>query len=451
MLCTLLSVGVAVAVVSPDLQALFDSLALPNGFSIELFASGLNQPRAMDLSPNGTLFVGSLNNSVYAIRDGVTHVVATNLSAPNGVAFHAASGDLYIGTLDAVLVVKNVEANLSAVHVPTVANAHFFDAASVYPMADWHGLRYLRVRGDELFMTVGSPCNTPADPADANATCKCFWPGHGCSYPADKVDYLGSLLKFPLPGLNNITRVAHGIRNSVGVTWTPNGDLWFTDNGRDQWDLVVDGNDTMRGHSSRPPDELNVVRRNSTPDQHYGFPQCFGVDLIDHQFNSHNSCELFVGAVQPLGAHVASLGLRYYNGSMFPPTFANSLIIAEHGSWDADPPTGYRLSIVKLDADFKPVSYEPFVTGFLLTATGMDANAWARVADVQVLDDGSVLVTNDKRGEIYRITYGTKTSPLLFEIGIGALVFLGLACVGIAIHTIRTRSTAAAKVQYSKI
>lgn len=430
----LLATSAWAVVADEELTALFETLTLPSGFSIELYADGLSQPRAMDVNPEtGTVFVGSLNDTVYAVlRDGSWRVVATGLNAPNGVAFHARTGDLYIGTLSAVLVVRNVEQNLTAPRVPDVVSTAFFDAASVWPVADWHGYRYVRVRGDELFLTVGSPCNTPADPADANSTCKCFWSGHGCSYPADKVDYLGALLKGSLPGFANVTRVAHGIRNSVGVEWTPNGDLWFTDNGRDQWDP---------DHADRPPDELNVVRRNATPDQHYGFPQCFGVDLIDHQFNSHNSCAPFVGAVQPLGAHVASLGLRFYNGSMFPSGFGNSFIIAEHGSWDADPPTGYRLSIVHLDANFQPTSYRPFVTGFLQSAVGMDATAWARLADVQVLADGSLLVTNDKRGEIYRITYSAATSDTVFYgLLAGAAACFVLTCIGVAIHTIRARN-----------
>jgi glucose/arabinose dehydrogenase len=118
-------------------------------------------------------------------------------------------------------------------------------------MAIWHGYRYIRIRGNQLFMTIGSPCNTPADPADDNSTCKCFWPGHGCSYPDDKLHWLGSVVRGDLPGFTNLTRIAHGVRNSVGIEFTPNGDLWFTDNGRDQWDP---------DHSDRPPDELNVVR-----------------------------------------------------------------------------------------------------------------------------------------------------------------------------------------------
>jgi glucose/arabinose dehydrogenase len=432
--CACVASVLGVVASEDDAASLLSTLHLPTGFRIELFSSGMNQPRSMDLSPSGTIFVGSLNDTVYAVKsDGSVHTVATGLHEPNGVAYHNATGDLYIATLTALLRVRNVEANLSGTVVPEVVSTEFFDADAIWPIADWHGFRYIRIRGDQLFMTIGSPCNTPADPADDNSTCKCFWPGHGCSYPTEKLDYLGSVLRGDLPGFTNITRIAHGVRNSVGITFTPNGDLWFTDNGRDQWDP---------DHSDRPPDELNVVRHNDTTDHHYGFPFCFGVDLVDHQFNSHNSCAApYVGAAQPLGAHVASLGLRYYTGSMFPNSFRNMFIIAEHGSWDADPPTGYRLTMVDVDDQWNPVSYNKFVSGFLVSSVGMDTTAWGRLADVEVLADGSVLVTNDRRGEIYRITYvGDMTIGQIYAIVFGCVAVFVVLAIGAAIHAYMQRS-----------
>jgi glucose/arabinose dehydrogenase len=178
---------------------------------------------------------------------------------------------------------------------------------------------------------------------------------------------------------------ARGVRNTVGFDWHPaTGELWFTDNGRDWM-----GDD-------QPPDELN--RANMTG-LHFGFPHCHAGTLVDPEFGSSQSCEQFTPPAAALGPHVAALGMRFYKGRMFPESYSGQIFIAEHGSWNRTEKIGYRVMLVKLRGD-RVVSYEPFVTGWLVGGT-----AWGRPVDVEVMADGSMLVSDDKNGVIYRITY----------------------------------------------
>jgi len=183
------------------------------------------------------------------------------------------------------------------------------------------------------------------------------------------------------------------VRNSVGFDWHPQThELWFTDNGRD-----------MLGDDS-PPDELNRVAR---PGQHFGYPYCHGGTIADPEFGSQRTCREFEPPVQNLGAHVAALGMRFYNGSQFPAEYRQQVFIAEHGSWNRSRKIGYRISLVRL-VDGRAVAYETFASGWLQGET-----AWGRPSDVLVLPDGSLLVADDLAGAIYRITYSSdlKAAP----------------------------------------
>jgi len=178
---------------------------------------------------------------------------------------------------------------------------------------------------------------------------------------------------------------ARGVRNTVGFDWQPQTkELWFTDNGRDWL-----GDDA-------PPDELNYAPRTG---MHFGFPYCHGGDLPDPKFGDKHPCEEFTAPAQKLGPHVASLGMRFYTGTMFPPEYRNQIFIAEHGSWNRSQKIGYRISLVRLKGS-KTVAYETFASGWLQNNT-----AWGRPADVLVLPDGSLLIADDYAGAIYRITY----------------------------------------------
>ncbi len=180
--------------------------------------------------------------------------------------------------------------------------------------------------------------------------------------------------------------IARGVRNSVGFDWDPmTNDLWFTDNGRDFL-----GDDA-------PADELNRLTRNG---DHFGYPYCHAGTIPDPQFGRPaRSCAFYTPPAQKLGAHVAPLGMKFYTGEMFPPQYRNQIFVAEHGSWNRSTPIGYRLSVVHLE-NGNAVQYETFAEGWL-----QGFRAWGRPADVLVLPDGSLLVSDDTANVIYRITY----------------------------------------------
>jgi glucose/arabinose dehydrogenase len=160
--------------------------------------------------------------------------------------------------------------------------------------------------------------------------------------------------------------------------------LWFTDNGRDRL-----GDDV-------PPDELN-----SAPEKglHFGYPYCHGGTIADPEYGAKRPCGEFRQPMLKLGAHVASLGMRFYTGSMFPPEYRNQIFIAEHGSWNRSSKVGYRLSVVRLEGN-RAVKYEPFAQGWLQGQT-----EWGRPVDVLVMPDGALLVSDDRAGAIYRVSY----------------------------------------------
>ncbi len=145
-----------------------------------------------------------------------------------------------------------------------------------------------------------------------------------------------------------------------------------------------------------PPDELN---RAPVAGLHFGFPYCHGKDIPDPGLNRGRPCSEFTPPVLELPAHVAALGMRFYTGSTFPERYRGGIFIAEHGSWNRTAPIGYRVAFVRLEGN-TPVSQEVFAEGWLSGRT-----AWGRPVDVEVMPDGSLLVSDDKAGAIYRITY----------------------------------------------
>ena len=178
---------------------------------------------------------------------------------------------------------------------------------------------------------------------------------------------------------------AQGVRNTVGFDWHPaDGSLWFTDNGRDML-----GDDV-------PPDELNHAPKAG---MNFGFPYCHGGTVSDPEFGGKHPCSEFTAPAQQLGPHVAALGMRFYTGTQFPAQYRNQIFIAEHGSWNRSSKIGYRITLVRLE-NGRAVAYEPFATGWL-----QGQSAWGRPADVLVMPDGSLLVSDDTAGAVYRISY----------------------------------------------
>ena len=352
------------AITQKSAELPLNSIKLPKGFSIAVYAEVPNA-RSMAISPTGTVFVGNRDeDKVYAIPDNdgdfradKVHVIASGLKMPNGVAFK--DGDLYIAEKSRISKISKVESNLS---VP----ANLEVVYDKYPSDDSHGWKYIAFGPDgKLYVPVGAPCNIcePSNPIYATIT---------------RIN----------PDGTGFEIYASGIRNTVGFTWHPvTKNIWFTDNGRDRL-----GDDI-------PPCELNTATQKG---QHFGYPYCHGGTLKDPEFGNKRPCSDFVKPVQALGAHVAPLGVKFYTGSQFPAEYKNQAIIAERGSWDRSKKSGHRLSVVKLDANGQSLGYETFASGWLDEAT---QKVWGRPVDVLLLKDGSMLVSDDHAGVIYRISY----------------------------------------------
>jgi glucose/arabinose dehydrogenase len=336
-----------------------EDIRLPPGFRISVYAEGLEQARSLALGERGTLFVGTNAGTVYAVPPGGGRAVAVarNLQAPHGVAFRG--GALYVGEIARILRYDNIEASIGSPPKPAVV-------VEDLPRDRHHGLKTLRFGPDGLlYVGIGAPCNV-CEP---------------------KGEY-GTISRLDAAGGGRREIFARGVRNSVGFDWDPaTRELWFTDNGRDNL-----GNDV-------PPDELNHAPKAGMD---FGFPYCHGGDVADPQLGARRSCKEFTPPAQKLGAHVASLGMRFYTGRTFPEEYRGAIFIAEHGSWNRDPKSGYRVTVVKLKGA-RAVSYEPFAQGWL-----QGDNAWGRPVDVIVAPDGALLVSDDKAGAVYRIDYTGK-------------------------------------------
>ncbi|HEX3526071.1 MAG TPA: sorbosone dehydrogenase family protein [Thermoanaerobaculia bacterium] len=340
---------------------------LPPGFKIDVYADDLPNARQMALSPQGILYVGSLGaGKVYAVvdsdKDGRAdkiYTVASGLKLPSGLAWR--DGALYIGAVSKIVRLPGIDARLANPPAPeTVSEA--------FPKDEHHGWKFLGFGPDgKLYVPVGAPCNLCDEDNPIYA-----------SITRIAIDREG---KASAPEI-----YARGVRNTVGFDWHPQThELWFTDNGRD-----------MLG-DDMPPDELNRAPKAGL---HFGFPYCHGGDIADPKFGAGHPCSKYQPPVQKLGPHVASIGMRFYTGTMFPAEYRNQVFIAEHGSWNRSTPIGYRVTVVKLDAQGKAVSYQPFAEGWL-----QHGDAWGRPADVLVMPDGALLVSDDHAGVVYRITY----------------------------------------------
>ncbi|MCB0492728.1 MAG: sorbosone dehydrogenase family protein [Cyclobacteriaceae bacterium] len=351
------------AITEASAQLPLNTIKLPPGFSISVYAE-VDNARSMAMSPSGILFVGNRNeDQVYAVKDtdgdfkaDKRWVIASGLNMPNGVAFK--DGDLYVAEVSRILKFKDIENNLSHPGEPEVV----YDQ---YPTETHHGWKYIAFGPDgKLYVPVGAPCNIcePEEPIYASIT---------------RMNDDGT----------NMEVFASGIRNTVGFTWHPETKaLWFTDNGRDMM-----GDDI-------PPCEFNSA---PTAGMHFGYPYCHGGTIKDPEFGDKRPCSDFTPPIQNLNAHVAPLGVKFYTGSMFPSEYKNQAFIAEHGSWNRTKKSGHLVSLVKLQGG-KAVGYETFAEGWLNQDT---QEAWGRPVDVLVLPDGSMLISDDKGGMIYRISY----------------------------------------------
>ncbi|RSK48542.1 PQQ-dependent sugar dehydrogenase [Hymenobacter rigui] len=346
---------------APDVN--LSKIKLPAGFTISYFARNVKSARELAVGPDGTVYVGTKDDKVYALpdrnKDGRADeviTIATGLNAPNGVAVR--NGALYVAEINRILRYDNIAARLKQKPKPVVVYGKL-------PDKEWHGYRYIAFGPDgKLYVPVGAPCNTclPEEPIYATI---------------NRMNADGTGLE----------TYAYGVRNTVGFDWSPRDKaLWFTDNGRDQLG------------DNLPADELN---RAAGPGQHFGFPYFFAGDVADPEFGKGKSADTYVKPARKLGPHVAALGMKFYTGTKFPAQYRNQIFVPEHGSWNRSSKIGYRISLVKLDATGKQaVSYETFADGWLQGQT-----PWGRPVCLLVLPDGSLLVSDDQNDAVYRISY----------------------------------------------
>jgi len=356
---------ISIADAKADVQ--LDKLTLPEGFNIDVWAAEVPNARSLAVSESGIVFVGNRQeNNVYALVDengdgkaDSKYVLAADLRMPNGVAVK--DGDLYVAEVSRILRFKDIENNLTKPSYEVVYDG--------YPDEAHHGWKFIAF-GPEgmLYIPVGAPCNicVSEDPIFASIT------RLDVSKPGAKPEIY-----------------AHGVRNSVGMTWHPETkELWFTDNGRDML-----GDDT-------PDCELNKA---TALGQHFGYPYWHAGSIKDPEVGSEGKEASFYTAPEAkLGAHTAPLGLRFYTGDQFPATYKNQLFIAKHGSWNRSTKSGYEVVLARLDAMGKVSGQEVMVSGWLDQAT---QEAWGRPVDVQQLADGSLLISDDVANCIYRLSY----------------------------------------------
>ena len=349
----------------PPIPAAADKLPVnkfkvPKGFKVEVYASGVANARSMREGDKGTVFVGSrLIDKVHAIveKDGKRQVkvLYSGLYRPNGLAFK--DGTLYIAELSQISKVEKIEDNLDSPPKPTVIYNDL-------PKDEAHGWKFLAIGPDnKLYFEVGQPCNN------------CM--------PSDKHGQIRRIN----PDGSGAEVYARGVRHSVGFDFHPvSKELYFTDNGRD-W-----------ASEDVPEDELNRVTKVG---EHFGSPYCYQGDFPDPEFGWGKSCSEFTPPVAKMGPHSASLGMRFYTGKMFPNEYRGGIFVARHGSWNRTVKFGGDVVYVTLNKDGTVKSVKPFMTGFL-----EDNKYIARPADVLVLKDGSLLVSDDYNGAIYRVSYG---------------------------------------------
>lgn len=361
--------GVRPAVKSGSL----DMINLPQGFKIDVFADalegssvsypGVNPGPRMMMLKNNILFVTIPNRGkVVALRDlngdnkaDSVFTFIENLNNPHGIDHD--SGWFYIAEENRVIRIKDGNGDLSA------------DMETLEVLIDdlpsgGHFTRTVKIHNNSLYLSMGSSCNVCYEEDERRAAItKCDTAGSNCSV------------------------FAKGLRNAVGFVFHPlTGRMYATDNGRDWL-----GEDL-------PPDEINLIEGG----RNYGWPICYGRNIHDTDFDKNvyirNPCmEPFeMPALVDLQAHSAPLGLAFYYGDSFPEEYRGDLFVAFHGSWNRNVPTGYKIVSIDMD-DF---TVKDFATGWL-----EGSNVLGRPVDIIVADDGSLLVSDDNAGRIYRISY----------------------------------------------
>jgi glucose/arabinose dehydrogenase len=337
-------------------------LKLPEGFNISIFADSLKGPRLMAANPQGILHVTLTRaGMVMALPDkdnnGVADIkvtVATGLHNPHGIVFYR--GYVYIAETGRVLRFKQdpdslefIDKKVIVKQLPTKGGGHFTRTLALGP-------------DGKLYLSIGSSCNLCEEDDRRRAAVMRFNP-----------DGSGQEI------------FAEGLRNTVGLAFHPlTGELFGTDNARDWL-----GDDL-------PPDEVNIIKK----DAHFGWPFCYGKKIADPEYNRVGFCGSTQSPSIEIQAHSAPLGLTFYNGKTFPTPYRGGLFIALHGSWNRSEPTGYKIVSAKLKSDIPVGTYEDFITGWL-----DDKKVHGKPVDVFVSEKGALLISDDKSGLIYLVSY----------------------------------------------
>jgi glucose/arabinose dehydrogenase len=339
-------------------QLPLDRLNAPPGFAVELFAE-VPGARSLVVADNGKrIYVGTRGDRVFAVldreRDGTANEVievASGLKAPNGLA---------LATDGALFVVEQHQIS----RFDTAGERKVVVPPGVLPDFRHHGWRYAAFGPDErLYVAIGAPCNI------------CELRG-----------FEGTIVRLR-PDSHELEIFARGVRNSLGLDWHPRThELFFTDNGGDQLGDLI------------PPDELN---RAPDRDLHFGFPYRYAPGEAYPQFAAQEPPAPVTHPVVNFEAHVAALGIHFYRGRLFPDDYRHDALVAQHGSWNRSDPIGYRIVRVPFDANGRPTGTEVFIDGWL----GAGGRAWGRPVDIAGLPDGSLLISDDEAGVIYRVTY----------------------------------------------
>ena len=334
---------------------------VPAGFALSVVTDEVPSARQMAITDSGLLFVGTMRGGrVFAVvlnddwaKTPEIVTVATGLTMPTGLALQ--NGDLYVAALNRVLRFPNIASTFRHKPTPEVVT-------DALPDKRHHGWKYLLAGKDgHLFVPVGAPCNI------------CL---------SDDARFASILRLDPATGETKL--YAKGVRNSVGMALHPvTGELWFTDNGRDWL-----GDDS-------PPEEVNRVTK---PGAHYGYPHIHGTAIADPLFGEGHVAASYVAPEFEIQAHAAALGMAFYTAEQFPPEYRHALFIAEHGSWNRSSKVGYRVSVLRFPKEGP--TYAPFVDVWL-----DGERATGRPNDVIVAPDGSLLVSDDQGGRIYRVSY----------------------------------------------
>ena len=337
-----------------------DKIKLPPGFKVEVWADGIPGGRAITEGENGKYYVGTRAlGRIYEVTDNgkerTSRVVVDKLNQPTAAY---KDGSLYVVAVDKVLRFDGIAKNPNATPVDLTANFKF-------PPLPHHNWKYVAFGPDgKLYVPFGAPCNI-------------------CELPTPEYS---QIRRYNADG-SGMEVLATGVRNTQGFDWHPvTKELWFSNHGRDWM-----GDDT-------PNDTMNRLKLKAN----YGFPSCHQGNIADPDIKKANACAGVEQPVALMGPHAAAMGVKFYSGDMFPAEYKNVLFNARKGSWNRTQKIGFDVVTVRADADGKNAKVEPFMTGFMNPA---DQSWWGRPAYLHQMKDGSLLVSDEQNGVIYRVTY----------------------------------------------